>query len=166
MSEETKTELDAADIMRVMELLPHRYPMLLIDRIRDMDGNRSAVGIKNVTINEPHFTGHFPGMPVMPGVLIVEAMAQTAGALVMHDMGAVADTKTVYFMTIDGARFRKPVVPGDVLELHVNMLRSRGPVWKYSGKAKVRDTLVAEAEFSAMIAERDAALGAGSKGGA
>lgn len=162
-----KTELDAVDIMRLMQLLPHRYPMLLIDRIRDMDGNRSAVGVKNVTINEPHFQGHFPELPVMPGVLIIEAMAQTAGALVMHDMGEVADHKTVYFMTIDGARFRKPVVPGDVLELHVTLVRSRGPVWKYSGKAIVDGTLVAEAEYSAMIADRDTAAGApGGKGGA
>lgn len=152
-----------ADIMRVMELLPHRYPMLLIDRIIDIDGDKSAVGIKNVTINEPHFQGHFPELPVMPGVLIIEAMAQTAGAVVMNNMDARADTKTVYFMTIDGARFRKPVVPGDVLELHVEMIRSRGPVWKYSGKAKVGDTLVAEAEFSAMIADRDAGGGANPK---
>lgn len=157
MNEKSETELDSVDIMRLMQLLPHRYPMLLIDRIREMDGNRSAVGVKNVTINEPHFQGHFPGLPVMPGVLIIEAMAQTAGALVMHDMGAVADHKTVYFMTIDGARFRRPVVPGDVLELHVSLLRSRGPVWKYSGKAIVDGTLVAEAEYSAMIADRETA---------
>ncbi len=153
------TELGTADIMRVMQLLPHRYPFLLIDRIIEIDGNKSAIGIKNVTVNEPHFQGHFPGMPVMPGVLIIEAMAQTAGATVMNDMGAVADTKSVYFMTIDGARFRKPVVPGDVLELHVTMVRSRGPVWKYSGRAMVGDQLVAEADFSAMIADRDAAQG-------
>lgn len=162
MAEQTPTpkgDMQVADIMRVMQLLPHRYPMLLIDRIVEIEGDKSAVGIKNVTINEPHFQGHFPDMPVMPGVLIVEAMAQTAGAVVMNNMGAVADTKTVYFMTIDGARFRKPVVPGDVLELHVSMIRSRGPVWKYSGKAMVGDTLVAEAEFSAMIADRDASQG-------
>lgn len=161
MADETDTqgEMQTADIMRIMQLLPHRYPMLLIDRIVDIDGDKSATGIKNVTINEPHFQGHFPDMPVMPGVLIVEAMAQTAGAVVMNNMGAVADTKTVYFMTIDGARFRKPVVPGDVLELHVAMIRSRGPVWKYSGKAMVGDTLVAEAEFSAMIADREATQG-------
>lgn len=159
----TKTELDSVDIMRLMQLLPHRYPMLLIDRIRDIDGNRSAVGIKNVTINEPHFQGHFPELPVMPGVLIIEAMAQTAGAVVMHDMGEVADDKTVYFMTIDGARFRKPVVPGDVLELHVSLLRSRGPVWKYAGKAMVGGVLVAEAEYSAMIADRNTAAGSGAR---
>jgi len=164
MSETETTELGAVDVMRLMQLLPHRYPMLLIDRIRDIDGNRSAVGVKNVTFNEPHFQGHFPGLPVMPGVLIVEAMAQTAGAVVMHNAGGVADDKTVYFMTIDGVRFRKPVVPGDVLELHVSLVRSRGPVWKYAGKAIVAGTLVAEAEFSAMIMERDAAVGA--KGGA
>jgi len=168
MADETDTkapasEMQTADIMRIMQLLPHRYPMLLIDRIIDIDADRSAVGIKNVTVNEPHFQGHFPDMPVMPGVLIVEAMAQTAGAVVMNNMGAVADTKTVYFMTIDGARFRKPVVPGDVLELHVSMVRSRGPVWKYSGKAMVGGTLVAEAEFSAMIAERDPDGGANPK---
>jgi len=155
------TQMDAADIARVMQLLPHRYPMLMIDRIQDIDGNTSAVGIKNVTINEPHFQGHFPDMPVMPGVLIIEAMAQTAGATVMNALGALADTKTVFFMTIDGARFRKPVVPGDVLELHVKLVRSRGAVWKYTGKAIVAGALVAEAEFSAMIADRD---GAQSKG--
>lgn len=156
---ETTSELGVADIMRVMQLLPHRYPFLMIDRIIDIDGNKSAVGIKNVTFNEPQFQGHFPDMPVMPGVLIIEAMAQTAGAVVMNAMGAVADTKTVYFMTIDGARFRRPVAPGDVLELHVSLLRSRGPVWKYSGKAIVDGALVAEAEFSAMIADRDASQG-------
>ena len=144
-----------ADIMRVMELLPHRYPMLLIDRIIDIDGDKSAVGIKNVTINEPHFQGHFPELPVMPGVLIIEAMAQTAGAVVMSNMDARADTKTVYFMTIDNCRFRAKVVPGDVLHLHVQVTRSRGKVYKFAGQAKVNGRTAAEAEFSAMIIDRE-----------
>ena len=151
------------DITRILEMIPHRYPLLLVDKLESVELGESAVGVKNVTFNEPHFQGHFPGAPVMPGVLIVEAMAQTAAALVVATLGAEAEGKLVYFMTIDGARFRKPVVPGDVLELHVEMIRSRGPVWKYSGKAKVGDTLVAEAEFSAMIADRDAGGGANPK---
>lgn len=153
MSEETKsgdseTVLDVNDIM---ELLPHRYPFLMIDRVEDMALGESATGIKNVTINEPFFIGHFPGMPVMPGVLIVEAMAQTAAALVMHSLGEAAHGKPVYFMTVDDARFRKPVVPGDVLKIHVLRTRNRRNVWKFSGEAKVNGNLVASASFSAMI---------------
>jgi len=136
-----------------MELLPHRYPMLLIDRIKDMDGNESAIGVKNVTINDPFFEGHFPGHPVMPGVLIVEAMAQTAGALVINAMSSDASNKVVYFMAIDKAKFRKPVVPGDQLELHVSKLQNRGPVWKFRGIAKVDGQVVAEADYAAMIRE-------------
>ena len=145
------TEMEAVDIVRVLNLLPHRYPFLLVDRIRDIDGNRSAVGIKNVTVNEPHFQGHFPGRPVMPGVLIIEAMAQTAGAITVHAKND-GPPPLVYFMTIDKARFRKPVVPGDVLELRVTLLRERGPIQRYQAEAYVAGTKVAEAEISAMTA--------------
>tara|TARA_R110000824_G_scaffold155226_5_gene327712 strand:- start:26238 stop:26717 length:480 start_codon:yes stop_codon:yes gene_type:complete len=156
MSEtDTSSEkLDEADIKRVMELLPHRYPLLMIDGIKEMRGTESAIGIKNVTFNEPHFQGHFPGMPVMPGVLIVEAMAQTAGALVLNGLGQGAENKIVYFMSIDKAKFRKPVVPGDVMHVHVNKLQSRGPVWKFAGEAKVDGAVVAEADFAAMIIDQ------------
>lgn len=155
MSEaEAAEKLDSADIKRVMELLPHRYPMLMIDRIVEMRGGDAAIGIKNVSANEPFFQGHFPGHPVMPGVLIVEAMVQTAGALVLNSLGADAAGKIVYFMTIDRARFRKPVVPGDVLKVHVTKIHSRGPVWKFSGEAKVDGALVAEADYSAMIIDQ------------
>ncbi|HTY70198.1 MAG TPA: 3-hydroxyacyl-ACP dehydratase FabZ [Alphaproteobacteria bacterium] len=139
------------DITRLMQLLPHRYPFLLIDRIVDVVPAESCTGIKNVSINEPHFQGHFPQRPVMPGVLIIEAMAQTAGALVVHSLGPGAEGKLVYFMTIENARFRRPVVPGDQLMIHVVKERSRGNVWKFNGEAKVAGVLVAEATYSAMI---------------
>lgn len=154
MTEEVKT-LEAFDIQKLLTLLPHRYPFLLIDRIRDVDGDNSAVGIKNVTMNEPHFTGHFPGRPVMPGVLIVEAMAQTAGAICVANLGDDSPS-LVYFMTIDGAKFRKPVVPGDVLEIHVRKLKQRGTIWRFACEAKVEGQKVAEAEISAMIVPPDA----------
>jgi 3-hydroxyacyl-[acyl-carrier-protein] dehydratase len=147
------TSLGIAEITRLMELLPHRYPMLMIDRVVDFVAGHSGVGIKNVTINEPHFQGHFPAHPVMPGVLIVEAMAQTAGALVMHSLNAGLERKVVYFMTIDKCRFRHPVVPGDQLRIPVHILRRRGSVWKFTGEAFVGETLVAEAEFSAMVVD-------------
>jgi len=147
---------DAArlDINRVMRLLPHRYPMLMIDGLRDVVPGKSATGIKNVTINEPFFAGHFPGRPVMPGVLIVEAMAQTSGALIMYSAGDVADSKLVYFMTIDKCRFRKPVFPGDTLLIHVNLIHGRGPVSKFHGEARVNGQLMAEADYSAMIVDK------------
>ncbi|HMM14154.1 MAG: 3-hydroxyacyl-ACP dehydratase FabZ [Parvibaculum sp.] len=151
---EAAEKLGSADIKRVMELLPHRYPMLMIDRIVEMRGSESAIGIKNVSVNEPFFQGHFPGHPVMPGVLIVEAMAQTAGALVLSSLGDKAAGKIVYFMTIDRARFRKPVLPGDVLKVHVTRIHNRGPVWKFNGEAKVDGLLAAEADFSAMIVDQ------------
>lgn len=142
------------DLMKVMELIPHRYPFLMIDRVVDIVLDKSAVGIKNVTANEPQFQGHFPHQPVMPGVLIIEAMAQTAAVLVVSTLGDDAAGKLVYFMTIDNARFRKPVTPGDILQLNVVKLRSRGPVWKFTCEARVGDNIVAEATISAMIMDR------------
>jgi 3-hydroxyacyl-[acyl-carrier-protein] dehydratase len=139
------------DIGRIQQLLPHRYPFLMIDKVIDVVVGESATGIKNVTINEPFFVGHFPTRPVMPGVLIVEAMAQTSAVLVMHTLGESAEGKVVYFMTIDNCRFRRPVVPGDSLRIHVKKERSRGPVWKFMGEVKVDGVLVAEAQYSAMI---------------
>ena len=149
MSEETKTTLGAADILEVMKLLPHRYPFLLIDKIIDIDGDNSAIGIKNVTVNEPHFTGHFPDRPIMPGVLIGEAMAQTAGAICARNQDGGG--YLVYFMTIDNARFRKPVVPGDQVEYHVVKQKQRGNIWKFHCDAKVNGALVAEADIGAML---------------
>ncbi len=149
-----KHSADILEIARIMEMLPHRYPFLLLDRVEDIVPAESAVGIKNVTINEPHFQGHFPAHPVTPGVLIVESMAQTAAVLVIHSLGAETEGKLVYFMTVDKARFRKPVVPGDVMRVHVNKLHARGRIWKFAGRVMVDGKLAAEAEFSAMI--RDA----------
>ncbi len=134
-------------------MIPHRYPILLVDRIIDFKEGESAVGLKNVTMNEPHFMGHFPGHPVMPGVLIVEAMAQTAALVVVKTLGPEAEGKVVYFMTIDNARFRKPVVPGDTIHIHVEKSHARGAVWKFSGKALVDGKVCAEATFSAMITD-------------
>ena len=148
-----KKQLPSADITKVMKLLPHRYPFLLVDRIQDMDGDESAVGVKNVSINEPYFQGHFPGFPVMPGVLIIEGLAQTAGALCVASLGETYKPQVVYFMGIERAKFRRPVVPGDVLYYHVRKLRSRGRVWRFFGEAKVNGQIVAEAEVSAMIAD-------------
>ncbi len=139
------------DVLEVMELIPHRPPFLMIDRVEDIVQRKSAVGVKNVTINEPFFAGHFPKRPVLPGVLIIEAMAQTAAVLVVESLGEAARGKLVYFMTIDSARFRKTVVPGDQLRLEVRIQRHRGPVWKFSAKAKVGDQTVCEATYSAMI---------------
>ena len=140
-------------IDEICAAIPHRYPMLLIDRLVDVRPPEYGVGIKNVTMNEWFFQGHFPGRPVMPGVLIIEAMAQTAGVLVTTSMKLPTQERVVYFMTIDEARFRKPVVPGDTLRLVVQKIRSRGPVWKFEGKAMVEDQVVAEAVFAAMIAD-------------
>jgi 3-hydroxyacyl-[acyl-carrier-protein] dehydratase len=141
------------NVEQIKALLPHRPPFLLIERLTDIVPNESAVAYKAVSINEPHFMGHFPNYAVMPGVLIVEAMAQAAGALVMHSLGQSAENKLVFFMTIDNARFRKPVTPGDTLRMPVKAIRRRGPVWKFSGQAYVGEALSAEAEFSAMIAD-------------
>jgi 3-hydroxyacyl-[acyl-carrier-protein] dehydratase len=149
----SKEQLGTADIARVLKLLPHRYPFLLVDRIFDMDRDESAVGVKCVTVNEPFFQGHFPGFPVMPGVLIIEGLAQTAGALCVHSLGENQRPQLVYFMGIDRAKFRKPVVPGDQLHFHVKKLRSRGRAWRFYGEAKVNGRVVAEAEISAMIVD-------------
>lgn len=153
MSEGETAAVDSADIMRIMELLPHRYPFLMVDRIVGMKGDEAAVGIKNVTANEPHFMGHFPGQPVMPGVLIIEGMAQTAGALCVHSRGTTGTPKLVYFMTIDKAKFRKPVLPGDRVEYHMKKIRNRTNIWKFEGVALVDGVKVAEAEISAMLVD-------------
>ena len=139
------------DIERVQQLIPHRYPFLMIDRVVDLVPNVSATGIKNVTINEPYFQGHFPTRPVMPGVMIIEAMAQTAAVLVVSTLGSESEGRLVYFMSVDNARFRKPVVPGDTLHVHVYKRRQRGNVWKFDAQAKVDGRVVADATFAAMI---------------
>lgn len=153
MNDQT-TSLERLDIHDVMRLLPHRYPFLLVDRIIDIDGDQSARGIKNVTMNEPHFTGHFPHTPIMPGVLIVEGMAQTAGAICAHKHFA-GQPSTVFFMTIDKAKFRKTVVPGDVLEYVITKIRQKRNIFKYACVAEVGGQKVAEAEIGAMMAVTD-----------
>lgn len=149
MTEISKSVLETADLIEIMRLLPHRYPFLLVDRIIDIDGDNSAIGIKNVTANEPQFTGHFPGNPIMPGVLIIEGMAQTAGAICAKSVGSGANI--VYFMTIDNARFRRPVVPGDRIEFHVAKIKQRGNIWKFHCEAMVDGAKAAEADIGAML---------------
>jgi 3-hydroxyacyl-[acyl-carrier-protein] dehydratase len=146
----SESELGTVAISELFHLLPHRYPFLLIDKIIDVNEDLSATGIKNVTVNEPHFTGHFPGKPIMPGVLIIEAMAQTAGAICArkHSKG---ELKLVYFMSIDGVKFRKPVIPGDVLMLHVTQTKHRRGIFKYDCEASVEGVKVAEASITAMM---------------
>lgn len=166
MDDVKKTKaLGTADIGRVMKLLPHRYPFLLVDRMYDMDGDESCVGVKNVTVNEPFFPGHFPQYPVMPGVLIIEGLAQTAGALCVHSLGEDYRADLVYFMGIDRAKFRRPVVPGDQLHYHVRKIRNRGRVWRFYGEARVEGQVVAEAEISAMLADTADAKAFASKNG-
>jgi 3-hydroxyacyl-[acyl-carrier-protein] dehydratase len=148
VAEEAPLEIDR---QRVMEMIPHRDPFLMIDKVVGVVKNERAVGIKNVSPDEYYFRGHFPSRPVMPGVLIIEAMAQTAAVLVVHTLGPRAEGKLVYFMTVDNARFRKPVVPGDCLHVHVIKQRHRGNVWRFEGEAKVNGQLAAEAVFAAMI---------------
>ena len=140
-----------ADLDLIMRIIPHRYPFLLVDKVRDVVANTSAVGIKNVTFNEPHFQGHFPGAPIMPGVTIIEAMAQTSAVLVGLSQDLVDKKPLVYFMSIDKAKFRRKVVPGDVLEMHIKVLRASTKVWKFEGVAMVEGEVAASAEFAAMI---------------
>lgn len=148
------------NLEQIKALLPHRAPFLFVERLTDMVPSTSATGWRTVSLDEPHFQGHFPGHPVMPGVLLVEAMAQTAGALVAHSLDMTGGKKLVYFMTIEKARFRKPVVPGDLLRMPVKFQRRRGPVWKFEGQAFVGEALCADAEFSAMIQDAPESGGA------
>lgn len=141
------------EINEIMQLIPHRFPFLLVDRIIDFIPNESATGLKNISINEWYFQGHFPERPVMPGVLIIEVMAQTAGAVVMKSLNLTASGRLVYFMSIESAKFRKPVLPGDILQLKVTKERQRGTVWGFRGEAWAGDKLCSEATFTAMIAE-------------
>ncbi|MFN0263524.1 3-hydroxyacyl-ACP dehydratase FabZ [Tepidamorphus sp. 3E244] len=151
-AEKPPKKMEAADILKIMEMLPHRYPFLLVDRMLEINEDMSGIGLKNVTANEPHFQGHFPDQPIMPGVLIVEGLAQTAGtvALVLENSDV---PKRVYFMAINEAKFRRPVVPGDALHYHVRLLQRRRNVWRFAGEALVDGEKVAEAEMTAMITE-------------
>jgi 3-hydroxyacyl-[acyl-carrier-protein] dehydratase len=142
------------DVQKIMDMIPHRYPMLLIDRVLAIEPGVKVHAIKNVSINEPQFQGHFPAKAIMPGVMIVEAMAQAAAVLVVDGMDGNADDKLVYFMAIDGCRFRRPVVPGDTVHIHVDVDRNRGAVWRFKGKAYVDDALATEATFSAMMVDQ------------
>lgn len=151
MNDETKTDLPQADLAMIQRMIPHRYPFLFIDKVLEIKSGETALGIKNVTFNEPHFQGHFPSKPIMPGVTIIEAMAQTAAVLVSHTLDLIDKNPLVYFMTMDKTRFRNMVVPGDVLELHVKVIRGRGKIWKFWGEGKVNGAVVAESEFTAMI---------------
>jgi 3-hydroxyacyl-[acyl-carrier-protein] dehydratase len=148
-------EKRVVDIAGIMQAIPHRYPFLLIDRVVDMIKDVSAIGIKNVSVNESFFQGHFPGHPVMPGVLIIESMAQTAAVLVVETLGPDARGRVVYFMSVEGAKFRRPVVPGDQIHVHVVKQRNRGNVWKFHAVARVDGASVAEATFAAMIMDRE-----------
>jgi 3-hydroxyacyl-[acyl-carrier-protein] dehydratase len=143
------------NIEKIIKSLPHRYPLLLVDKVMSLEVNKKIVAIKNVTVNEPHFTGHFPDRPIMPGVLIIEAMAQAGALMVTCAPDFDAENKLVYFMSIDGVKFRKPVVPGDVLELHVEVVQNRGNVWKMAAVALVEGQKVTEAQFSAMIFDKE-----------
>ena len=149
------SENSVIDIGKIVGMIPHRYPFLMIDRVTDLVLRESAIGHKNVTINEPHFQGHFPNKPIMPGVLIIESMAQTAAILVVESLGGVNENTLVYFMSVENAKFRQPVTPGDVLEIYIETKQNRGSVWKFNGIAKVNSNNVAEATFTAMIVENE-----------
>jgi 3-hydroxyacyl-[acyl-carrier-protein] dehydratase len=153
MGEASGSAIGPLDIRRVMAALPHRYPMLLVDRVESLDPDKGIVAIKAVTINEPFFQGHFPARPIMPGVLIVEALAQAAGVLAVEALGLAGSGKLVYFMAIDGAKFRQPVEPGVLLRLEVEFVQKRASVCKFAGRATVDSKLAAEANFTAMIAD-------------
>ncbi|RED53291.1 3-hydroxyacyl-ACP dehydratase FabZ [Aestuariispira insulae] len=154
MADTDNEYLENIDVLKIMDRIPHRYPFLLVDKIEEIVPFEYAIGVKGVTASEPHFQGHFPQKPIMPGVLIVESMAQTAGVMVVSSLGKEAEGKLVYFMSIEECKFRKPVVPGDLLKIHVSKKQQRGPVWKFTGEARVDGAVVAEATFAAMI--RDA----------
>ncbi len=151
----TAPPVTEADIHLIQRIIPHRYPFLLIDKVRNIVPHKGALGIKNVTFNEPHFQGHFPQTPIMPGVTIIEAMAQTAAVLVGISMDVVDRDLLVYFMSIESCKFRRKVVPGDVLELHMDVLRGGGKIWKFKGRAMVDGHLACEAEITAMMDLRD-----------
>jgi 3-hydroxyacyl-[acyl-carrier-protein] dehydratase len=151
----TTTAVTEADIHLIQRIIPHRYPFLLIDKVRDIVLHKSCVGIKNVTMNEPHFQGHFPAKPIMPGVTIIEAMAQASAVLVGLSLDVVGRDLLTYFMSIDGCKFRRMVVPGDVLELHMTVKRGGGKIWKFHGAARVEGQLACEAEITAMMDLRD-----------
>jgi 3-hydroxyacyl-[acyl-carrier-protein] dehydratase len=151
--QQTQEPATSLGIDQLLKMLPHRYPILMIDRLEEIVVDHSAVGIKNVTANEPFFQGHFPDRPIMPGVLIIEAMAQTAAALVVHTIGDAIEGNLVYFMSVENARFRKLVVPGDQLRVHVERIHKRGNVWKFKGEAKVNGAICAEATYTAMIVD-------------
>lgn len=146
--------MEQINITEILQMIPHRYPMMLVDRIIEYQAGKSIVGIKNISFNEPQFTGHFPDFPVMPGVLIVESMAQVSAVLVAKTTGAKAGEKTVFFMSIDNAKFRHPVLPGDVLYIHAKVEQNRGDVWKFSAEARVNDKVVAESSFAAMLRDK------------
>ena len=150
---ETATTLEAAEIATILEALPHRYPFLMVDRVTQMHADEMAVGIKNVTFNEPQFLGHFPGQPVFPGVLMIEGMAQTAGVLCILSRAERGRPKAVYFLTVDKAKFRKPVIPGDTIEYHMKKMSRRKNMWWFRGEAKVAGQVVAEAEVGAMLVD-------------
>lgn len=150
MNDPDDGSLPVADLAMIKRMIPHRYPFLMIDKVVDLKKGERAVGVKNVTVNEPQFDGHFPDEPIMPGVLVLEAMAQTAAVLVNYTLDMIDKQLGIYLLTMDGSRFRRKVVPGDVLELHMRVLRGRGKIWKFSGEAIVAGTTVAESEITAL----------------